>query len=104
EWLSGRGLQRIAAQSGAGSYPSLREYAEAVRRGTESATGFERYGAMMGEFLAPWVERFAPEVLIVGGNISRSLDLFAPALQAALNSPLPIRASKLLEEAAVAGA
>lgn len=104
EWFSGRGLQAVAKSAGARDYPSLREYADAVRDGRESAAGFEQYGNLMGEFLAPWVARFRPEVIVVGGNISRSLDLFEPAMRAALNDPVPIRASQLLEKAALAGA
>jgi glucokinase len=104
DWFSGRGLQQIAKESGARDYPSLRDYAEAVRSGAESQDGFERYGALMGEFLAPWVARFVPDVLVVGGNISRSLELFEPTLRSSLQSSIPIRASQLLEKAALAGA
>jgi len=104
EWFSARGLTRLVTEKGISGYPSLREYAEAVRAGNEAADVFQEYGRLMGEFLSPWISRFAPECLVIGGNISRSIDLFGPSLESVIDGRVAIRPSALLEEAALAGA
>jgi glucokinase len=66
-------------------------------------------GAMtvLGGALGGWVARFRPDVLVVGGSMSRSWDLLAPPLGAALRAAgvgVEARASTLLEDAALLGA
>jgi predicted NBD/HSP70 family sugar kinase len=41
-------------------------------------------GTALGSALAPALARFAPEAIIVGGKVGRSLPLFGPALTDAL--------------------
>ena len=47
---------------------------------------FANFGANMGTFLFPWLEKFGCEELVIGGNISRAKALFMPALTEKLNS------------------
>lgn len=50
-----------------------------------SKTVFDTFGANMGDFLFPWLEKFGCEELVIGGNISKAKALFMPALQKRLN-------------------
>jgi glucokinase len=104
EWFSGRGLLELVHSQTPHHYQSVGDYAKAVRSGAESVAPLQHYGELMGEFLAPWIERFDADGLVIGGSISRSLDLFAASLQSALPDNLIVRASVLLEEAALIGA
>ena len=45
---------------------------------------FETLGANLAEIMAPWVARFQPDCLVVGGSIARSWGLFWPTLKAGL--------------------
>jgi glucokinase len=59
----------------------------------------------LGEILKPWVETFDAKCIVIGGNISRSWDLFAPRLQETLgDTTVKLFASSLLEEATLFGA
>jgi glucokinase len=40
---------------------------------------FRDFGSALGDFLEPWVVRFAPTCLVFGGSITRAWDLFADA-------------------------
>jgi glucokinase len=40
---------------------------------------FRDFGSALGEFLEPWVVRFAPTCVVFGGSITRAWDLFAGA-------------------------
>src|SRR6185503_5774443 len=64
ETLSSRGLR---AAYGAGS-PDVIEIAKRARAGEQHALDvLRRFGSALGEFLAPWVERFAPTCVVLGG-------------------------------------
>ncbi len=104
DWFSGRGLLDLVHGQSRHRYRSVGDFARAVRAGTDSGEAFRQYGSLMGEFLRPWIERFNADGLVIGGNISRSLDLFGAALRAALPGKLTVRARVLLEEAALIGA
>lgn len=61
----------------------------------------------MAEFLRPWVTEFAPDCLVVGGNIAHAWELFAPALDAGLEGCHPglqLHKAVLFEDAALLGA
>lgn len=68
---------------------------------------FSEYGARLAEFTAPLLERFECGNLLLGGNISRNINHFEPAMmrryaQAGLS--VTVRASTLLDRAAMFGA
>ena len=85
-----------------------KEVAGQARGGNTAAHGvFELYGRCMGEFLAPWLQKFAADVVVLGGNISAAHDLFGPALQDSLGGACPdagVEVSLLGENAAMTGA
>ena len=41
------------------------------------------FGRALGEFLAPWIDGFAPTCLVIGGSIARSWDLWSDDFRAA---------------------
>lgn len=69
------------------------ELAAAARAGDGAAAHvFEQLGGDLGEFLAPWLERFGATCLVVGGSISRAWALFGPPLKRSLTSTAGLRA------------
>lgn len=67
----------------------------------------EEYGENLAEFLAYFIELDKPEAVVIGGNISKSADLFLPITEkslAAKGIELPLLQAKLGEEAALLGA
>jgi len=80
ETLSSRGLRAAYGEDGA----DVVEIARRARAGDAGARGvLHRFGSDLGEFLVPWVERFAPTVVVVGGSIARSWDLWSEDFRAA---------------------
>lgn len=68
---------------------------------------FDQFGSNLAEFLIPWSERFKPQIIVLGGNISKAYPLFGKALSYGLQSTgikIPIKLSELGEDAAVLGA
>jgi glucokinase len=67
---------------------------------------FEQFGQNLAQFLTPWLQKFQPEVLVIGGNISKAFDLFYPAMDRSLSDAgitLRVEVSALMEEAALIG-
>ena len=84
DYAAGRVITREYAQC-TGTELSAREVAAQATAGDEQARAvFAELGRQLARILIPWVERFQPDGLVVGGNIARSWDLFSPALQSGL--------------------
>lgn len=67
---------------------------------------FNEFGASLAGFLAPILNRFGAEVLVLGGNISRAINLFGPSLRLELknnNCHTTPHLSELREDAALIG-
>ncbi|WP_373518148.1 ROK family protein [Pricia sp.] len=67
---------------------------------------FEEFGTNMAEFMLPFLKQYRPELMVLGGNISKASDLFLPALSIKIqNSGLKIEfeISQLMEDAAIIG-
>jgi len=70
-----------------------------------AAQAFHEFGRHLGLALNGAVAEFAPQVIVLGGGISRSPQLFLPAAQQELKHiHSEFRVSKLLDNAALAGA
>ena len=83
-------VERIAASAGHD------EHARAV---------FESFGVNLGRVLVDIVAPFAPDVIVLGGGISRSAHLFLPFAQNQINGiSLKLVTSSLLDEAPLVGA
>lgn len=79
---------------------SVKAIAEAAKNGNADAqkVWFD-YGFALYELLFEWRNQLAPEVIVIGGQIARDMNLFG-----AIPAGLPLRASELGEEAALYGA
>jgi predicted NBD/HSP70 family sugar kinase len=67
---------------------------------------FEDFGTELAIFLAPWLNKFKAEILVIGGNISLAYDLFGVALEISLKKEkcnCNVAISKLKEDAALLG-
>jgi predicted NBD/HSP70 family sugar kinase len=83
ETLSRRGLRTAYG----GDDPDVVEIARRARDGERRAADVLRgFGRGLGEFLTPWLERFDPTCLVLGGSIARSWDLWSDDFAAACTS------------------
>ncbi|TRV80982.1 ROK family protein [Streptomyces sp. 130] len=94
EVVSRRAIRRLyastAALPGDGDLPDVHEIAAAARGGDGPALHTLRYcfGAL-GRALAPWCERFRPDLMVVGGSMTGSWDLLGPAVREGIASGGP---------------
>jgi glucokinase len=98
-------IRRYAELSGE-SLPGVREIADIARREPRAAALFTEFGDGLGTFLAPWLNKFGAEVLVIGGNMAGASDLFLPAFEQALSRQdcnTRIAWSELKEDAALIG-
>jgi len=86
DWVSRRAIRAAFAAAGGPEALDVREIAELARAGNATAgTAFSAAFRVLGEVLGPWLRRFGAELLVVGGSISRSLDLIEPPLREGLS-------------------
>lgn len=85
-YISRRGILRLAARLGSEMKQlDVRELAGLAYAGeTEALRLFEQFGTQMADILAPPLRRFQPDLIVLGGQISKSAHLFAPAFRQAL--------------------
>ena len=107
DFVSGAWLQRHYADLTGGHCPAqktVQQIAEAAQQGDAAAQQvFEQFGQDIGEALATCVQHFKPDLIVVGGQISRAWTLFsAPAQQRLL--PFKLARSDLLDHANLLGA
>jgi glucokinase len=81
DFISRRGLLSLAAEIGVDvAGRDVKELAEEALRGdTPTAAIFEAFGRRMADILEQPLRAFRPNVVVLGGQISRSGTLFAPA-------------------------
>ncbi|GAA3561782.1 ROK family protein [Snuella lapsa] len=67
---------------------------------------FTEFGANMAEFMIPFLQKFKPELIILGGNVSLAHDFFLPTLKQKISEAgllVDFEISKLMEDAAIIG-
>lgn len=96
-------IKRYADLTGILLKDGVRELAELAETSPAVRDIFTEFATNMSGFLSEPITRFAPEALIVCGNIARASRLFVPTL-ARLLSPLPILVGDLNEDASLVGA
>ena len=99
--ISARGLLK--------AYPAVdvRAIAEKAPKDATAAKAFATLGTDLGLFLAPWLKTFEADALVIGGSISQSYALFAPAMQAVFlqkGVEVAVVVSENTEHTAIAGA
>lgn len=70
----------------------------------QSGPVWTAFGQTLGDALAPWVQAFGPQRVVLGGNISRAFGQFGAALQSRLPHGTQVRQSRHFENAALLGA
>lgn len=79
--------------------------ARAAREDSAANETFVEFGRHLGLALKATLAEFSPDVVVLGGGISRSAHLFLPAAQHELEGmKLQLRVSALLDDAALVGA
>ncbi|WP_308638087.1 ROK family protein [Paenibacillus silvisoli] len=88
EYVSKIGVLRLAMDRGVDIRDrDVRQLADAAFAGSlPEKELFEAFGEQMAVILGPALRRFAPDVIVIGGQISKSGSLFAPSFQAGLAS------------------
>lgn len=102
---SGRAILHSYHQLG-GQANNVLQVSQAARQGDLAAQqAFALLGHHLAQILAPWIRDFGASLVVVGGSISGSFDLFEGSLRHSLD-PLGVEvvASELLEEATLLGA
>ncbi len=86
DYISRRGLKRLS-QEILGEALEGKELAQRVQQGQEGAREcFARFGLRLRDALLPFLESYGPQVLCLGGQITRSGPLFLGPLQEACHA------------------
>lgn len=96
-YISRRGILKLAEEMGFDiNTMDVKELSILAQNGDKNAIYvFERFGSMLGEVLLPHIEQFKPEVIILGGQISKSYALFIESMEKQLqNNKVVIEISK----------
>ena len=84
DYASKRGVMRLYADALGSELPAgitVKDIADRAHAGEKAALdAFSAMGAIIGECIAPMMVEYGIERLLLGGQISRSADLFMPAL------------------------
>jgi len=84
----------------------VKEIAESAGNDEVAFSLFKEYGSDMGDFLAPWIEKFDAGVIVIGGNITGAFPFFGNYLRDKIERTNPrteILLSDLGENAAIVG-
>ncbi len=103
ETLSIRGILEIAKKYlNTDNIPdNIKDLAERAYQGDNKCISlFKEFGILLSEGLDLSIQKFQPDILLLGGQISRSLSLFSHPLETKVN----ILQSKLFDNAAMLGA
>lgn len=81
------------------------DLAAAARTGNGAAAAlFDRTFRLLGAAIAPWVDRFAADMVVVGGSMTGSWELIGPPLRAGLGCDVRLARARLPEAAGFVGA
>jgi glucokinase len=102
--LSTRAIQQDYERR-TGVLPDVARLAEAAANDPDAAAVFAEFGRHLGLALRMVLSEFAPQVVVLGGGISRSAHLFLPAAQSQLEGlNLHLAISALKDHAPLVGA
>jgi glucokinase len=82
----------------------VKEIAAAAAGESTARQVFETFGLHLGDVIRDVIAPFSPEVVVIGGGISRSSALFLPMAQKQAGAGLKLMPSTLLDEANLRGA
>ncbi len=90
-----------------GNKKSVKDMAMAFDQDEIAKELFDEFAQNFGEFIVGFVRQRDPEVIVIGGNIMKSSQLFMPQVMEILQSHdicIPVKQAELGEEAAIIGA
>jgi glucokinase len=106
DYFSSRGLlSRFKVASGK-ELTEVSELSELALNDRIAADVFTDFGICAAQFLAPWLKKFNADILVAGGNISNSYNLFGKVFEATLrdkNCNARVVVSQIGDEAALKG-
>jgi len=88
------------------SLPGAKEIHQAANQDPRAKQVFIDYFSYLGEFLAPWINKFRADIIVMGGNISETLGEYGSYFEeslAKMNAQILIARSELKEDAAIIG-
>jgi glucokinase len=87
DWVSRRAIRRsYAERAGRADDTDVREIAALARSGDVAASAaFAGAFSVLGEILAPWLNRFGIDQLVIGGSIAGAWDLIEQPLLTGLS-------------------
>lgn len=102
--ISARAIQNLH-RTRTGESLEVHEIALRARSGGPAVETMQQFGRTVGRVLAQTCSAFCPQVVVFGGAISRSADLFLPAARAEMASGnTRLAMSDLFDDAALVGA
>lgn len=106
DFISSRWFTRRYQEHTGQTVKGVRELVELYPTNEAVKAVFAEFVENFTEFLISFYERYTPEVIIMGGNIMHSADVFLPSVKANLERAsinIPIKRAVLGEEAAILG-
>ncbi|MFD1433285.1 ROK family protein [Lacticaseibacillus yichunensis] len=92
DWLCNQGLMRFAKAAGSDASDGAALAGRAEAGDPMAQQAFRDFGAAIQDALLPFVSRFAPDDLAIGGGVSAGFGLFEPGLPE-LQAQVPVRKS-----------
>jgi glucokinase len=103
DFVSARAIRRFY-QERTGNTREVVELAAATAHDPAAQQSFIEFGQHLGRVLDRVLASFSPEVVVVGGAISKSASLFLPVAKSQLREPAPqLRVSELFDRAPLVG-
>lgn len=84
----------------------VKEMASEASANSELIDIFNEFGDNLGAFLIPWIQKFNPNCLLLGGNIAKAFNLFGPSFSSVLknkNLRINVEVSEQMENSAMMG-
>lgn len=104
DWVAGPALTRQFAQQTGQELPPVEIAALAQNGHPKALETLATLGYHLGQILRPWIERFRPDCLVVGGNVARAWPYFCQPLLQILAPLTQVKVSLLLTQANLLGA
>ena len=83
-----------------------KDIADRIAKDSNAREVFVEYGTHLGEFLAPWLNKFQAEALVIGGNVTGAYQHFGKQFEEELrkqNVKAEVHISDHMEDAAIIG-
>ena len=106
DYFSTRGLLKRYKETTGKELSGVKELSDMASSDDTISGIFKEFGKDLGSFLAPYLNTFRAEILVIGGNISYAYDLFGDVFEERLkkeNCTCKVELSTLKEDAALFG-